>query len=158
MDLRERIAADADRIRADLERLVALPSIAFAGFPREPLEQAADVVSVTVNLPWPRRVSQSVGSPSFQLPPSQITIVSARISSGSASTTSSSRWRPFSSEPSISTLTLTGGRPSQARSAARWATTPDLSSDAPRPYSRPLRRSGANGSESQPSGGAGWTS
>jgi acetylornithine deacetylase/succinyl-diaminopimelate desuccinylase-like protein len=45
MDLRERIAADADRIRADLERLVALPSIAFAGFPREPLEQAADVVS-----------------------------------------------------------------------------------------------------------------
>jgi acetylornithine deacetylase/succinyl-diaminopimelate desuccinylase-like protein len=45
MDLRERIAADADRIRADLERLVALPSIAFAGFPREPLDQAADVVS-----------------------------------------------------------------------------------------------------------------
>jgi acetylornithine deacetylase/succinyl-diaminopimelate desuccinylase-like protein len=45
MDLRARIAADADRIRSDLERLVALPSVAFAGFPREPLEQAADVVS-----------------------------------------------------------------------------------------------------------------
>src|SRR3954466_5103814 len=39
MELRERIAADADRIRADLERLVRLPSIAFAGFPREPLDE-----------------------------------------------------------------------------------------------------------------------
>src|SRR4051812_28478520 len=44
MDLRERIAADAERIRADLERLVRLPSIAFAGFPREPLDEAAEVV------------------------------------------------------------------------------------------------------------------
>ena len=32
---------DADRIRADLERLVAIPSIAFPGFPREPLDEAA---------------------------------------------------------------------------------------------------------------------
>src|SRR4051812_18036389 len=45
MDLRERIAADTDRIRADLERLVRLPSIAFAGFPRAPLEEAAEVVA-----------------------------------------------------------------------------------------------------------------
>src|SRR4051794_29859343 len=44
MDLRERIAADAERIRADLERLGRLPSIAFAGFPREPLDEAAEVV------------------------------------------------------------------------------------------------------------------
>jgi cysteinylglycine-S-conjugate dipeptidase len=45
MDLRERIAADAGRIQADLERLVRLPSIAFAGFPREPLTEAAATVS-----------------------------------------------------------------------------------------------------------------
>ena len=32
---------DADRIRAELERLVAIPSIAFPGFPREPLDEAA---------------------------------------------------------------------------------------------------------------------
>src|SRR4051794_41548512 len=44
MDLRERIAADAERIRGDLERLVRLPSIAFAGFPREPLDEAAELV------------------------------------------------------------------------------------------------------------------
>ena len=80
----------------------------------------------------------SVGSPSFQLPLSAMTITSARISSASRSTTSSSRWRPFSSEPSISTLTCTGGLPPYARSAARWAAIPDLSSAAPRPYRRPL--------------------
>ena len=45
MDLRERIAADAERIRSDLERLVRLPSIAFAGFPRAPLDEAAEVVT-----------------------------------------------------------------------------------------------------------------
>jgi acetylornithine deacetylase/succinyl-diaminopimelate desuccinylase-like protein len=35
---------DADAIRADLERLVAIPSIAFAGYPREPLDEAAALV------------------------------------------------------------------------------------------------------------------
>ncbi len=45
MDLRERIQADAGRIEADLERLVRLPSIAFAGFPREPLTDAAAAVA-----------------------------------------------------------------------------------------------------------------
>jgi cysteinylglycine-S-conjugate dipeptidase len=35
---------DVDAIRADLERLVAIPSIAFAGHPREPLDEAAALV------------------------------------------------------------------------------------------------------------------
>jgi cysteinylglycine-S-conjugate dipeptidase len=42
--LREAVRADAPRIRSDLERLVALPSIAFPGFPREPLDAAAALV------------------------------------------------------------------------------------------------------------------
>ncbi len=38
-------AIDAPRIQSDLERLVAIPSIAFAGFAREPLEEAAALVA-----------------------------------------------------------------------------------------------------------------
>jgi acetylornithine deacetylase/succinyl-diaminopimelate desuccinylase-like protein len=36
---------DAGRIREDLERLVAIPSIAFPGYPREPLDEAAKLVA-----------------------------------------------------------------------------------------------------------------
>jgi len=43
--LRDAVRADDVRIRSDLERLVALPSIAFEGFPRAPLDQAADLVA-----------------------------------------------------------------------------------------------------------------
>jgi acetylornithine deacetylase/succinyl-diaminopimelate desuccinylase-like protein len=43
MDLRHAIEEDG-RIRSDLERLVAIPSIAFAGFPRAPLDEAAALV------------------------------------------------------------------------------------------------------------------
>jgi acetylornithine deacetylase/succinyl-diaminopimelate desuccinylase-like protein len=43
--LREAVRADEARIRSDLERLVALPSIAFKGFPRAPLDEAADLVA-----------------------------------------------------------------------------------------------------------------
>jgi acetylornithine deacetylase/succinyl-diaminopimelate desuccinylase-like protein len=43
--LREAVRADAPRIRSDLERLVALPSIAFPGFPGEPLTEAAELVA-----------------------------------------------------------------------------------------------------------------
>jgi acetylornithine deacetylase/succinyl-diaminopimelate desuccinylase-like protein len=43
--LREAVRADEARIRSDLERLVALPSIAFEGFPRAPLDEAADLVA-----------------------------------------------------------------------------------------------------------------
>ncbi|HEX6020485.1 MAG TPA: M20/M25/M40 family metallo-hydrolase [Solirubrobacter sp.] len=35
---------DIEEIRVELERLVAIPSIAFAGYPREPLEEAAETV------------------------------------------------------------------------------------------------------------------
>ncbi len=35
---------DLSAIRTDLERLVSIPSIAFPGFPREPLEEAAETV------------------------------------------------------------------------------------------------------------------
>jgi acetylornithine deacetylase/succinyl-diaminopimelate desuccinylase-like protein len=42
--LRAAVEADAPRIRADLERLVRIPSIAFDGFPREPLAEAAEAV------------------------------------------------------------------------------------------------------------------
>jgi acetylornithine deacetylase/succinyl-diaminopimelate desuccinylase-like protein len=35
---------DLQRLQSDLERLVAIPSIAFAGFPREPLDEAAALV------------------------------------------------------------------------------------------------------------------
>ena len=50
--------------------------------------RSPSVRRVTVSLPWPRSVVHSVGSPSFQLPPSAITITSARSSSGSRRTTS----------------------------------------------------------------------
>jgi acetylornithine deacetylase/succinyl-diaminopimelate desuccinylase-like protein len=43
--LRAAVEADAPRIRADLERLVAIPSIAFEGFSPEPVAAAADVVT-----------------------------------------------------------------------------------------------------------------
>jgi acetylornithine deacetylase/succinyl-diaminopimelate desuccinylase-like protein len=38
------LRVDADLIRASLERLVAVPSIAFEGFPRKPLDDAAAIV------------------------------------------------------------------------------------------------------------------
>jgi acetylornithine deacetylase/succinyl-diaminopimelate desuccinylase-like protein len=43
-ELRRRVARGMARARADLERLVGIPSVAFAGFPIEPLEQAAAAV------------------------------------------------------------------------------------------------------------------
>src|SRR4051794_32998115 len=45
MDLRDAINADAERIRSDLARLVAIPSIAFPGHPRAPLDEAAALVA-----------------------------------------------------------------------------------------------------------------
>ena len=42
--LRGAVEAERDGIRANLERLVSIPSIAFDGFPREPVEEAAELV------------------------------------------------------------------------------------------------------------------
>src|SRR4051794_19010480 len=59
MDLREAIRSDADRLRADLERLVAIPSIAFAGFPSAPLDDAAKLAEALlreVGAPDVRRI------------------------------------------------------------------------------------------------------
>jgi acetylornithine deacetylase/succinyl-diaminopimelate desuccinylase-like protein len=44
MHLDQAVAVDRERIRSDLERLVAIPSIAFQGYPREPLDEAAALV------------------------------------------------------------------------------------------------------------------
>jgi acetylornithine deacetylase/succinyl-diaminopimelate desuccinylase-like protein len=44
MPLDQAFAVDRVRIQSDLERLVAIPSIAFEGYPREPLDEAANLV------------------------------------------------------------------------------------------------------------------
>ncbi|MGP9016848.1 M20/M25/M40 family metallo-hydrolase [Streptomyces sp. BR1] len=44
MELETRVDSLMDGLRADLERLAAIPSIAFPGFPPEPVEQAHDLV------------------------------------------------------------------------------------------------------------------
>ncbi|PKV89367.1 M20/M25/M40 family metallo-hydrolase [Streptomyces sp. TLI_146] len=45
MELETRVDGLMDGLRADLERLAAIPSIAFPGFPPEPVQQAHDVVA-----------------------------------------------------------------------------------------------------------------
>ena len=44
-DLAASVAADAPRLRTDLERLVRIPSIAFPGFPSEPVAEAAQAAA-----------------------------------------------------------------------------------------------------------------
>jgi acetylornithine deacetylase/succinyl-diaminopimelate desuccinylase-like protein len=44
-DLRAAVAADADRLRSDLERLVRVPSIAFDGYPDAPNAAAAELTA-----------------------------------------------------------------------------------------------------------------
>ncbi len=56
--LREAVRADEARIRSDLERLVALPSIAFDDFPRAPLDDAAELVAGLL---------REVGAPSVRM-------------------------------------------------------------------------------------------
>lgn len=45
MELETRVDGLMDGLRADLERLAAIPSIAFPGFPPEPVQQAHDLVA-----------------------------------------------------------------------------------------------------------------
>ena len=111
------------------------------------------------SLPWPRSDSHSVGSPSFQLPPSQMTITSARSRSGSRSTT----------REQLLAAVLLGAldqhldrdrRPALPR-AQRGQVGDDAGLVVGRRRGRTGGRraaSGANGSLRQPSGGAGWTS
>ena len=44
MHVDQALTVDRERLQSDLERLVAIPSIAFEGYPREPLDEAADLV------------------------------------------------------------------------------------------------------------------
>ncbi|HEY6888915.1 MAG TPA: M20/M25/M40 family metallo-hydrolase, partial [Solirubrobacter sp.] len=44
MHVDQALSVDRERLQSDLERLVAIPSIAFEGYPREPLDAAADLV------------------------------------------------------------------------------------------------------------------
>src|SRR5262245_36240215 len=65
--LRGAVRADEARIRSDLERLVALPSIAFDGFPRAPLVDAAALVAAMLRdagAPSVRMVDVSGEAPS----------------------------------------------------------------------------------------------
>ena len=64
-----------------------------------------------------------------------------------------------SSSPSTITRMPTGGRPSVRAIEAACMTIPHLSSEVPRPNSRPSRSAGSNGGELQSSSGpGGWTS
>ena len=63
---------------------------------------------------------------------SQMMKTSHSNSSGWAST-NASRLLSVSSIPSRTSLTVHGGLPSKTRSVPRWATSPPLSSAAPRP-------------------------
>jgi acetylornithine deacetylase/succinyl-diaminopimelate desuccinylase-like protein len=49
MPLDQAFAVDRVRIQSDLERLVAIPSIAFQGYPREPLDEAANLVEAMLH-------------------------------------------------------------------------------------------------------------
>ena len=121
--------------------------------------RSLSVRSVTVSLPWPRSVCDSVGSPTFQLPLSAITITSARIRSGSLVDDLEQRLAPvllraLDRAPSRGPAACPRAR--AARRGGRRCRTCRRRRRGRR-RGRP-RRVGANGSVSQPSGGAGWTS
>ena len=79
---------------------------------------------------------------------SAISIASARNASGSVGGYVLSAL-PTSSWPSITSFTVTGGRPFQARSAPTWTITFAFESEAPRPYIAPSRIVGSHGGELQ---------
>ena len=80
-ELPSRVAGLMPQLRADLERLVRLPSVAFEGYPEEPLGQAAAAVADLL---------RAAGMPRVELleipggPPVVITLLLVRPSSLSA--------------------------------------------------------------------------
>ena len=95
---------------------------------------------------------------------SLITITSQASRARSRRSSAAKCSEPDSSSPSTISLTVTGGAVApEAASAARtpreWMSTWPLSSEAPRPSSRPSRSAGSNGGLSHSSSGStGWTS
>jgi len=64
--LRARVAGGMPAVRADLERLVRIPSIAFEGFPPEPVEEAARAVADLLRdagMPAVRLIEMPAGPP-----------------------------------------------------------------------------------------------
>ncbi|CPU64705.1 Uncharacterised protein [Mycobacteroides abscessus] len=77
----------------------------------------------------------SAGTPIFQFEESATTMTSAASRSRCCVRNGRNAGEPISSSPSTNTVTPTGRSPisRRARRAPRWATTPALSSAAPRP-------------------------
>ena len=129
---------------------IRVSSASGAGPPNIPLCAGALRVRIdTYASTAPRRPVVKVGSPSRTLPMSATTIAAAEPNQSSRVVTYSSKAPPHSSSPSMMIRKPTGGLPSNARRVAACSTTPDLSSAAPRPYSRPPRSVGSNGGEVQ---------
>ncbi len=128
--------------------------------PNPPLWTAwSSVVTSTMQSTTPRRVVVSAGCPTRQFPESAMTTASQRSAARSASRKPRRCFEPDSSSPSMKKRTLHGGRPLCASTAARCAAMPALSSDVPRPKTRPSRSTGSNGEEDQRDAGpGGWTS
>ncbi len=101
----------------------------------------------------PRSPTVSAGTPTFQFAESATTMTSAASWSRYVRRNSTNVGLPTSSSPSTKTVTPTGRSSPSARSAPRCAAMPALSSAEPRPYSRPSRSVGSNGSVDQSSRG-----
>src|SRR5450756_975258 len=56
--MRQRVHAVMPVVREALERLVAIPSVAFGGYPREPVEEAAQTVSL-IHISEPTRLGMT---------------------------------------------------------------------------------------------------
>ena len=117
-----------------------------AGPPNMPeCTSEASASTVTTTLAMPRRLTVAAGCPTAAFPVSHTRIVSARSTSGLASTYASSPPVPCSSEPSTTSFRFTGMSSPSARSASRCMTMLPLQSAAPRPYQRPSTSVSSNG-------------
>ena len=144
-------------------------AIACSGFgtppPNDPeCRSRTGPVSVTSAEASPRMPVHIDGTSAAHMPVSLTTITSQASRSRSRRSKSAKCPEPDSSSPSISSLTVTGGAPlleaaRQALMPREWNSTWPLSSEAPRPSSRPPRSAGSNGGLSHSSSGStGWTS